>query len=256
MSNAVSAAVTGLVLCCLHAVSHADWWGGVDLGYYHWNPSLTGTVGTSAIDTNDELNLDNQSHGVAWLAVEHFDVFYPNIRFEATSIALDGSGTIPTQKTLRRAAFDGPVTAELEYDQYDLTAYYQLYDNFWTLDAGITARLFEGFMLIRRTDGLLSERANFSNIAPLVFAKLHGDLPLKGWYADTLFNGITFDRTTLTDITAKIGWKHEFERLNYSHIGLELGYRHQKIALHEIDDFDTDFRLDGGFVGLNLRLGF
>lgn len=234
----------------------ADWWGGVDVGAYSWNPSPEGVVGNSAIDVNNELQLNNQSQGAFWIAVEHIDTWYPSVRLDSTSMLLNGAGNIPEEKVLRNAAFDGPVVNEVSYNTNDLAAYYQAYDNFVTLDLGLAVRLVDGYVQIARQDGLLSEKASFDTLVPLLYSKMHIDMPLKGWYMDLIGAGITYDRTTITDLTGKIGWKREFEHLNYSHIGLELGYRQQKTKLHQIDNFNTDFDLGGGFLGLNIRLGF
>lgn len=236
--------------------AHADWWGGLDLGAYSWNPDPSGLVGNSAIDVNEELQLNNQTQGAFWVAIEHIDTWYPSLRLDSASILLNGTGNLTEERVLRNAAFDGAVVSEVSYSTNDLAAYYQAYDNFITLDLGVAVRLVDGYVQIARQDGLLSEKASFSTFLPMLYAKTHIDMPLKGWYTDVITAGITYDRTTIIDITGKMGWKREFEHLNYSHIGLEVGYRHQKTKLHQIDNFDTDFDLGGGFLGLNIRVGF
>ena len=245
-----------LLLLLITCHSHADWWGGLDMGAYSWNPSPEGVIGNSDIDVNNDIHLNNQTMGVFWFAVEHLDTWYPNFRFEATTIDMVGNGTFADEKILRRAAFTGDVNSALSYHSYDLNAYYQAYDNFITLDLGVALRFFEGFIKIAREDGLLSEKANFSSAVPAAYAAMNIDIPLKGWYLGLIGNAGGYDRTLLTDVTAKLGWKYEFETLNYSHIGLELGYRQQAIKIHQIDDFNSDFDLSGGFAGVNFRWGF
>lgn len=234
----------------------ADWWGGVDFGAYSWNPSPNGVVGRSNINTQTELNWDNQTQPVVWAAVEMLDAWYPNLRFEHSSIEMTGSGNLASEKILRNAAFDGPVLSGISYSTYDFNLYYQLYDNFITLDLGLALRVFDGYIAIAREDQRLGERANFLSVIPLGYAAVNIDMPLKGWYSGVVFNGGGFDRTLLTDVTWRLGWKYEFELINYSHIGLEAGFRQQNIELHQIDSLDTNFDVSGGFVGLNLRFGF
>src|SRR5690625_5979435 len=98
-------------------------------------------VGEPSINA-EPLVLDDSNNKYFYLAFEHFLPIIPNARVQHTRISSDQSAVIDQAFTLNNQTFvaNETVFTDLDLTQTDLTAYYQLLDNWVTLNVGLTLR--------------------------------------------------------------------------------------------------------------------
>ncbi len=244
-----------ITLLSLTPLSQADWLGGVDFGAYSWNPTIEGNLGNGGLDTQTELGLNNSSNTTAWIGIEYFGIgWLPNAKFETTSISSNGNGLINGNKNLQNISLSGSVNSHFDLDTNDISLYYEVLDNYLSLDLGLTLRHYEGEISVQQNVGTARETTRFDSLVPLAYlnAKIH--LPLSGVYMGATFNGIQYDRSNVVDSTLRLGYEYEISHFIY--IAADIGYRRQQIELVNIDNFNTDTVLRGGFTGINMRLAF
>ncbi|MCK5334595.1 MAG: TIGR04219 family outer membrane beta-barrel protein, partial [Gammaproteobacteria bacterium] len=109
-----------VVLACTSFSASAAMILGFDAGVYVWQTSTTGTVG---VDDSAGMEGDNN---VAYFAFEHPIPFVPNVKLQTTDmVAASGTNTIDLSHT-------------------DSILYYEILDNFISVDIGLTSRAFDG----------------------------------------------------------------------------------------------------------------
>jgi outer membrane protein len=229
----------------LPAASHADTFLGIYLGAYSWQSSFSGDLGTEGdnnIDIEDDLGFDDsESNTVFYAALEHPVPVLPNIRLQQTSLEVSGDNT-GANFDFDGITFSGDISTNVDFSHTDLTLYYEILDNWVSLDIGLTARKFDGSILI--ADGTNSSEVTLDATIPLGYLKAQFDLPFTGLSAGVDGNFIGYSGNTISDVNAMINYEATFG------LGVAVGYRTFGLELDDIDDLNTELTFDGYYAAV------
>ena len=240
--------LAGLVLPMTVAMTAQADFLGFRIGANSWQQDYDGEVRSSSaaideIDITDDLGLDDETGSHFYIAFEHPVPVLPNILLERTELDIEETAS-PT----RDFTFDGvsysatdQITTTSDLSHTDLSAYYEVLDNWVSLDIGLTLRQFdEGIELVSTT-----ERAELDIDAtvPLLFVAAKFELPLTGLYASAQAKAISYSDATLSDFSIALGYETDFG------LGLEGGFRSFEID-YDDDDEEANLTIDGAYAGL------
>jgi outer membrane protein len=123
--------------------------------------------------------------------------------------------------------------------------YYEILDNWISLDIGLTARLFDGSVSF---DGAVGSKSNedLNFVVPMGYAMAQFELPLSGLYAGGDVNVISMGGNTLSDINVQVGYDFPLPVID---LGVAVGYRQFGLKLDDdLGDFETDVNVSGPYV--------
>ncbi|MCH8106506.1 MAG: TIGR04219 family outer membrane beta-barrel protein, partial [Proteobacteria bacterium] len=119
---------------------------GLKLGATHWAPDLTGSFssGITTIDLVGDLGLDDPSSSSVQLILEHPIPLLPNIKYQRFKLESSGSNTPALGINFEGELFDGNVTSTFDLTHDDIVLYYEVLDNWISLDLGVDFKRFDG----------------------------------------------------------------------------------------------------------------
>lgn len=228
---------------------------GLEIGIAGWRADPSGWVESEKsgaggqVDLERDLHLDSETTGFAWVRVVHPLPLLPNIKLSYTPMKFEGAG-----ETQRVIDFGGTpigvgaqVDSELKLNQWDAALFYNLLDNVVELDLGINIKVIDGY--VRATDRNTGriENLDFTAPIPMLYGRVGANLPFTGLYVGAEGSAIGYSGHHLADLKASI-------RYTFAHvIGLEAGYRLQKLKLDDLDDISADMKVAGPYVGVTAR---
>ena len=167
------ALITGLISFCISISANADSVIGIYAGASIWK---TDADGGYEVPDYDGFNVEieeskGETNSMAYVALEHPMPYLPNIRVMQTNISHEGNGQY-SFTGLSSVSFEG----EMELNHTDFTFYYEVLDNYLSLDLGLTARVFDGYLSI----GFSDAKSEIDSTLGMAFAKAQVELPLTG----------------------------------------------------------------------------
>lgn len=223
---------------------------GVYAGVGQWNTEYSGQLGTS--DTNiEQLGFSDSDNGFFYVGLEHFVPLLPNIRLQRTNLSDAQNSTLTSSFTLDGETFTSGTTVRTEMDlsHTDAVLYYEILDNWVSIDLGLALRKFDGFASVANRDNdSQSERVDITETIPMVYGGVQFDFPLTGWYVGLDVYLISAGDNKITDYAAKAGYAFSFVALD---MGVELGYRDLTVEYNE--DTTADISFKGAYLGATLR---
>lgn len=239
--------LAGVALAAVAGSAQADLLG-LKLSAYSWHPDIEGTVRSGAIDVDleNDLGYDDDRYTVVAAAFEHPIPLLPNVLLAHTDMSTD-----ERSRLTRSFDFDGEiyvvgqnVGSELDLTHTDLTLYYELLDNWVSLDAGLTIRHFsEGVSIASST---ASASLDLDETLPMLYVSARFDLPFSGFYAGADFNGVSYSDNDLVDYRVHLGYVTNIG------LGLELGLRTFDLN-YDDDDEEADVKFQGAYGALVFR---
>lgn len=215
-------------------------------GAGYWQGDYSGQVGEPSINA-EQLGLDDSNNTYVYLAFEHFLPIIPNARVQHTRISSDQSAVIDQTFTLNNRTFaaNETVFTDLDLTHTDLTAYYQILDNWVTLNVGLTLRLFDGH--ISAQGETFTETVDIDQTVPMVYGEARFRLPFTGWSVGAQGNALSLNDHSITDISASVGYTFS----SVIDAGVELGYRQLSVDLDNGAQADMDVK--GPYAAVTLR---
>ncbi|TQV67684.1 TIGR04219 family outer membrane beta-barrel protein [Exilibacterium tricleocarpae] len=243
--------VSATCLAALAPLAQADTILGVYAGVGIWQADYGGDTGVDSIDL-DELGLDDEDNNFFYVALEHPVPLLPNIKLQNTNVESEASATLTRDFTLDDVTFTATdsVVTDLDLSHTDVVLYYEILDNWVTLDLGMTLRAFDGEASVRSENTDRSETVDLDAVLPMAYAKAQFDLPFTGFSVGADANIITYDGNTLSDASAKVAYAYESLVVD---VGFELGYRRMALSLDDLDDLEADITLDGPYAAITLH---
>ncbi|MDH5516491.1 MAG: TIGR04219 family outer membrane beta-barrel protein [Gammaproteobacteria bacterium] len=194
---------------------------GIDAGYYVWQPTISGSVDNGATDVAAAGYTDG-TNGVAYLAFEHPVPFVPNVKLQMTEMAADGSAG-----------------NAIDLAHTDSVFYYEILDNFVSVDVGLVARAFNGSFNIGGTPSVMDDTVYMLYTAAEVI------IPFAGLSVGMEINeDMSFDDNAISDIKMRL----RYEIL--SGLGVELGQRTVTMSLKESAPLTKDLKFDGTYIAV------
>lgn len=228
----------------------ADTLFGVYAGASMWQPSLEGSIGQSdnGFDFSGEFNGGDSDSLSLYVAVEHFVPLIPNVLVRTTPINWTGSSDSASGSLGGLVTIDGEVDAEFDVDMQEATLYYELLDNWASIDLGLTVRRLDGFVQVTETTTQDTDRAELSNTIPMLYGHVRFDLPFTGLAAGIRGNGIGFEESNLLDLEAYLHLEVDlFPAVDF---GIQGGLRRISMEIEDLDEWNSDATLEGAYIGL------
>lgn len=228
---------------CLPAVAQADALG-LRIGVNAWQQNYEGTTqsGPDQIDIEDDLGYSDDDGFQGYISFEHPIPIIPNILIQRTVIDSDANGTLNNVE-FDGEFYDGDVGSTMDLTHTDATLYYEILDNWISLDLGLTARVFEEGIELEEQSTNTSSSLDIDYAIPMLYAAVKFDLPLTGLYVGADGNGVSYDDDTLLDLKAMVGWESPIG------LGIELGYRYFDLEYEDGED-KADVTIEGPYAGL------
>lgn len=184
---------------------------GFDAGVYVWQSETTGSAG--AVDATG-LDGDNT---VTYFAFEHPIPFVPNAKLQISDMSVGTGANV------------------IDLSHTDSTAYYEILDNFVSVDVGLTARAFDGSY----------DSASFTDTAYLLYASAEVIVPITGLSVGMeMSKDIGLDDNGINDLKVRV----RYEVLGG--LGVELGQRTVTMNLKESLPNTNNLEFDGTYFAL------
>jgi len=218
---------------------------GLGANVSYWDSDLSGEAGKNndVVDVENDLNLDSDTNANLSAYFEHPVPVLPNVRLNYTRIEQSGRGELSTEFDFIQDGAE--VDSDLDLNQFDVTLYYEVLDNWANLDLGVTARNLDGELVVREqvTGGEVS-KTEVDGVIPMGYLAARFDLPLTGVSVGGEANLISFDGDSVYDYNA-------YGQYELSLLQLRAGYRQISIDYEDSDD-RLDIELGGPFVSAGL----
>jgi outer membrane protein len=217
-----------------------------------WGAQPDGTVeyrGDGEFDVEDDLGLDRSTDAYAWLVLEHPVPLLPNLRLDYVSQDFSGSGrTSSTFRVDDTVYVSGTeLDGRLELEQLGVVLYYEIIDlGPAQLDLGVDIRYLDAHVRVRDQLTGRSESVSASLPLPLLYAAAQFEVPATDLWLRAQGSGLTVDGDGLLDLRLSVGYDFAFG------LGVEAGWRSQRIDLDDVDDLDADLEISGPYAGVHL----
>ncbi len=226
----------------ISAATQADTIFGIYAGAGSWQTDYSGEVGKPAITAAD-LGVKNNNNTYFYIAVEHPIPLIPNIKLQHTKISRSQSATINQTFEIDGTQFaaDTQVDSAFDLSYNEGTLYYEVLDNWFNLDLGLTLRKYSGY--VKANSQFNSAEVKADQTLPLIYGKFQFDMPFSGLSAGIEGNYIKYQDSTLSDYSAKISYLFD----SALDAGVELGYRSMTINLDD-KNVQTNLELTGPYA--------
>lgn len=225
---------------------------GLWLGAHRWYGALDGRTvryrseaPANAIDQNRDPGHDSISPGNIYLRLEHPLPLLPQAMISSPAVDADAS------RHFSHALYSGgsgftvgeDLDSSVQYRQGDVILFYSILDTAASVDVGVDARYIDSNTVPGGSSGGM-ESAKVSGWIPLLYAGIGIDLPLTGLSvgADGSFSG--YRGSQLYDVTVRASYTTPWKA------GADLGYRHARIGLDDLDDTTVDAGFSGPYAGV------
>lgn len=228
---------------------------GVYAGIQHWNYDMDGSILSSgnAVDLNNDLGLDGDGNLTKYVAFEHPIPFLPNVAIHQTDLRGTSNGTAGQSFSFNGMNVNANDSTQFSYnlDHDEYIFYYEVLDNWVTLDLGLSAKKFDGNVAIGTragTSASANSTVNISGTVPMLYAKAQFELPLSELSAGGSMSLGQFQDDKLSDTKLFIAYGGED-----TNFGVELGYRMFQLDFDNFDRLSSNLTIDGFYAGLRVH---
>jgi len=216
---------------------------GLNIGANHWTPDLTGSfgsIGDSQIDLMTDLGLDEPVPSNLVLILEHPIPLLPNVRYQ--SFDLDSSGSNNSAGLIFNGIpFSGDINSTFDLSHDDIVLYYEVLDNWVSLDLGLDFKVFDGE--VELSDSQFTESVLIDETVPLFYISARFDLPFSGFYIGAdINNNFNSGDGNAEDSSIMLGYE------SGSGLGIEGGIKKFSLELEDINNINTDLEYDGIYL--------
>ena len=229
----------------LISVVNADFIG-AEIGISSWSNSIDGNFkynGTS-INSKSDLGLDRDNNMFIWASFEHPVPLIPNIKIQHTKSSYNSTKILSNDITFGSKKFDAnsKLKSEISLTQTDLIAYYEILDNYVSIDLGLNLKILNANFRLQNDN--YNEVKDFTAPIPMVYSKAKIELPLTGLSAEAELSYISISDSTFYDAQASIGYETAIG------LGAKVGYRKENLDISDIKDTNANLTFDGAFASL------
>jgi outer membrane protein len=248
-SKILAAGLTGLLAC---APVSADMLFGLYVKAGGWSQSPSGEFGdnhANMFDLETDLGMDSETGSMVSIAVEHFVPLIPNIKVERTDLSFTSAGTMSKTVIFDNVTFvtGTTVTSDIDLSHTDFILYYEILDNWVSLDIGLNVKVFDGELAVTHSVAGTG-KTDLSDTVPMLYGKAQFDLPFSGLSAGAEGSYIGYDGDSFTDLRGYIGYEFMFG------LGIELGVRNISLKFDDLDDAVIDTTFEGGYLSATFHL--
>ncbi len=220
---------------------------GVYLSASNWQPDFSGDIDNSGpiIDLNDQLNIIDDSSTLMSFALEHPVPWIPNVKIQRTDLDTTSVSSLDSDVVFGGVTFPSgsELNSQIDLSHTDYILYYEILDNWVSLDFGITVMSFDGNISLQ-SGGLVSE-VDLDDYIPAGYAKASFELPLTGVFVGAEGSLLSVGDNSISDYKVFLGWESEFG------LGAEAGYHSFAVEWEDFDSSNGDLTFDGYYVSVN-----
>ncbi len=212
---------------------------GVYLSAGKWNQDFSGQVGTAnatVIDMQDDLGLSDDSGNTLSVALEHPVPLIPNVRYSSTKLESAATNALTRELEYDGQTFSNTTTVHTEVDlsHQDYLLYYEMLDNWVTLDLGLNIRKFDSAISLTDVNNTSnSGKATLEGSLPMLYGRVEFQLPFTGLSVGAEMMGLSVGDASIKDV--KLRAAYEF----FMGLGVEVGQRTFSID-YDPEDPDAD----------------
>lgn len=239
--------IAALIASCASATfaisgASADTILGVYAGAGSWQTDYSGELGDPAVTAKD-LGVKSNNNSYFYIALEHPIPLLPNVKLQHAKISRSQSATVSQTFEIDGTQFDAETQVDSAFDlsYNEGTFYYEVLDNWFNLDLGLTLRKYSGY--VRAESEMANAKVNADQTVPLIYGKFQVDMPFSGLSAGIEGNYVKYQDSTLSDYSAKISYLFD----SVMDAGVELGYRSMTINIDD-NDVQTNLELTGPYA--------
>ena len=223
---------------------------GFTIGAALWNHEPSGDVAyaesgvATEIDFDDTLGLSSETDGVFWLSVEHPVPMFPNLKLQSTQITSEGTETATQDITFGNTTYPAGtlLDSEVELNQTDVVLYYEVLDNAFSLDLGLDVRIMDATFNVSSPS--IENEVSVTLYVPMLYGAARFDLPFTGAYLGGSGSILAISGNSYSDYQLNLGYESGIG------LGVEGGYRVQKVKLDDVEDITADFQFSGAYLGV------
>jgi len=227
--------------------AQADFIGGsVEASYWYGGVGGDATFG-STVDAEDDLGFGDDSFFEIAATVEHPVPLIPNVRVKYADIEQSSDGNLTASFGNTATEVTGSVETTLDLSHMDLILYYEILDNWVSVDIGLDFKKFDGVLELTETTGLTpnTSTTDIDEFLPLAYASAEIALPFTDMSFGAELSALTYSDTAIYDGKVRF-------RQGFSLAFIELGYRQMGFKLEDIDDLDVDVNIGGAYISTGL----
>lgn len=229
----------------------------IDAGYHFWTQSYGGQFAAAAagqdvdVDFENDLGLEDQDGSVLYFRIDHAIPVIPNLKYQMTDMAQDATGASDFEFSLagNTVTANAANATTMDFTHQDLTLYWGLPLPIVDIDFGLTARMFDGSIMMETTGvgaaTILDEELSFP--LPMGYLHLGAAIPMTGLRLDAEINTIGF----LTDYD--ISAQYTLPVIPVLDVNLRAGYRSFTVDFDTADitglDADQEFAFETEIAG-------
>lgn len=244
----IKPSIAGAILCCasVSSVAQADTILGLYLSASAWSPDISGTIDSTGprIDLNDTLGFSDDDAQRLSARLEHPVPVLPNIGLETYDL---GNTSVATLN--ESIIYDGTVynisdvvTSQLDMSHQSVLLYYELLDNWISLDLGLDIMVFDGLIALESSTN--NSMTDIDETIPAIYGMLQFDFPATGFSVGGTVSFISYDDNDITKSRLYLGWESDIG------LGLEVGVQAFDAEWQDISESNGNVSFDGMYTSL------
>ena len=219
--------------------------GSVEASYWYAGLGGDAAVGSSSVDMENDLGFDKNSFFELAATVEHPVPLIPNVRLKYSDLDQTESGTLSA--SFDTTPFDGvtsgSIETNLDLSNMGLVLYYEILDNWISVDFGLDLRKFDGQLKV--TNGTETSQTNIDEFLPLGYVSAEFAMPFTDMSVGAEISAISYSGNSIHDAKIRI-------RQGFSLAFIELGYRQMGIKFDNLSNTDVDIDFSGVYLSTGL----
>lgn len=234
--------------CVLSGLTHADVIGGtIEIAYWKGNYGGNMVSKGTDISVSDELRFDDSGFLELSASLEHPVPVLPNVKIRHIDMDETQNGELD-DITFNGETFpnNADVTTNLDLSHTDLILYYEVLDNYVSIDVGLDVKRFDGQLdIVEDDDPTTRSTTKIDETLPMLYGAAEVELPLTGLALGAEVSLVRFDGDSLQDARVRL-------RQNLSIAFIELGYRQFSIDVEDVSNVDVDADISGAYISTGL----
>ena len=222
---------------------------GLYAGAGQWNLDYSGTIsqGADSIDLVADLGLSEESQNSYYVALEHPIPGLPNFKMQRQAANQTATSTLTRSFDYGGTTFalNDTINTNLDLGHTDLIFYYEILDNWVSLDLGINVKYFDGNInLSTSTDSVSDELDDY---VPMLYGRAQFEIPATNFALDFEASILTTGSDSLSDLKAAVSYESDFR------LGAELGFKRINLEVDDLSNIAADLSFEGYYFAVNFH---
>jgi len=233
------------LLLAFTTVAHAEFIG-LNLGSGAWPAEQKDLLNSTSYNFNHITGKpvsDDQATPSLLFVLEHPISVLPNFRYQGSALDSNGSDSLNggSLRFNNQSYSDNPVTSTYDLNHNDIVLYYELMDNWVSLDFGLDLKSFNGEISLN--DNSSNNVLPIDETIPLFYLSARFNLPFNGFYVGADINSnFNISDSVAEDSTFMLGYQSD------NGARVEGGVKIFSLDLNDSNDVDGNLEYDGLFI--------